>query len=242
MLVVSGVGTDAGSQRAAYFAANRQPSGKQLRAARMSDNNIIPIGDEQAKLGQEIVKASRATGGYLADILGDLPKDLVGLLAGDRVKAWRAERLAITWDGVKRRLKNREITEPEPPSLKLALPILAAAADETSEELRELWESLLAAAMDPNRRDLVRLILIETVKKMDLFDVLVFRAIVENPSGNWSPSGRDFMVGKLGRSQDEVLVSFDNLERLGLIWFVPGSPKINPVLQPLGKVLIRAVA
>jgi hypothetical protein len=56
----------------------------------MSDDNLIPISDQQAKLGKEIVGASRELGGYLADILGDLPKDLVGLLAGDRVKASRS--------------------------------------------------------------------------------------------------------------------------------------------------------
>jgi tetratricopeptide (TPR) repeat protein len=33
-----------------------------------------------------------------------------------------------------------DFTEPEPPSLKLALPILAAAADENREELQKLWE------------------------------------------------------------------------------------------------------
>jgi hypothetical protein len=45
----------------------------------MGDNNLIPISDEQAKL-------VRAASEYLADILGDLPKDLLGLLVGDRVK------------------------------------------------------------------------------------------------------------------------------------------------------------
>jgi hypothetical protein len=43
-------------------------------------DNLIPISDEQVKLGQEIVGARRDAGGYLADILGDLPKDFLGLL------------------------------------------------------------------------------------------------------------------------------------------------------------------
>ena len=47
---------------------------------RMSDDNLIPISDEQAKLGQEAIGAARDLGGYLAKILGDLPQDLVGLL------------------------------------------------------------------------------------------------------------------------------------------------------------------
>jgi hypothetical protein len=48
----------------------------------MSDGNLIPIRDEQAKLGQEIVQAARDAGGYLADLLGDLPKDLLAYLIG----------------------------------------------------------------------------------------------------------------------------------------------------------------
>ena len=59
----------------------------------MSDGNLIPISDEQAKFGHELVQAARDAGGYFAGLLGDLPKDLVGLLIGDRVKARRIERL-----------------------------------------------------------------------------------------------------------------------------------------------------
>src|SRR5882724_12910475 len=74
--------------------------------ALMSNDSIIPISDEQAKLARELVAVGRDTGGYLADILGDLPKDLVGLLVGDRVKLLRAERLAKQWGKAKKRLKD----------------------------------------------------------------------------------------------------------------------------------------
>jgi hypothetical protein len=55
----------------------------------MGDDSLIPISDEQAKLGQELVKAVSDGSGYFTDILGDLPKDLIGYLIGDRVKAKR---------------------------------------------------------------------------------------------------------------------------------------------------------
>jgi hypothetical protein len=57
----------------------------------MGDNSLIPISDDQAKLGQELVKAIRDASGYFTDILGDAPKDLMGLLIGDWVKAKRSE-------------------------------------------------------------------------------------------------------------------------------------------------------
>jgi hypothetical protein len=36
------------------------------------DGSLIPISDEQAKLGQELVKAVRDGSGYFTDILGPL--------------------------------------------------------------------------------------------------------------------------------------------------------------------------
>jgi hypothetical protein len=132
----------------------------------------------------------------------------MGLLVGDRVKVLRAERLAILWERAKERLRNRGIPNPEPPSAKLALPILAAAADENREELQDLWERLLAAAMDPKRQGFVRQSLVSSVRQMDPFDVLVFRLVDDNPSANWWPSGRDFMASRLQSSPEEVLVSF----------------------------------
>ena len=208
---------------------------------RMSDDNLIPISDEQAKLGQEAIGAARDLGGYLAKILGDLPQDLVGLLAGDRVKAARAERLERLWEESKKRLEDRGVCEPKSPSLKFAIPILEAAADEQSTELQDLWARLLAATMDRNRRDAFRLSFIEIVKKMDPIDALVLQAVFDNGYANWTPSGRDFLRSKLEISQDEVLVSFGNLEKLDCVGFSPTGPKINPIISPLGTLLISTV-
>jgi hypothetical protein len=138
--------------------------------------------------------------------------------------------------------KERGLPNPEPLSPKLIVPILEAVADENRQELRDLWARLTVAAMDPNRRDLVRQSLITTVKQMDPVDVLVFQAIAANPSASWTPSGRDYIKERLQRSQEEVLVSFDNLERLNCIRFAGSGPKINPILMPLGTLLMRAVA
>jgi hypothetical protein len=55
------------------------------------------------------------------------------------------------WNKAKTRLAEQGIEEPAPPNPNVALPILAAAADETNDELQDLWARLLAAAMNPNR-------------------------------------------------------------------------------------------
>jgi hypothetical protein len=52
----------------------------------------------------------------------------------------------------------------EPPSLSLLLPILVAAAEESRDELQDLWARLLAAAADPSRARSFRIQFIETVK------------------------------------------------------------------------------
>lgn len=43
------------------------------------------------------MNAVRDTAGYFTDILGDMPRDLLRLLIGDRVKAKRIERIAMLW-------------------------------------------------------------------------------------------------------------------------------------------------
>ena len=42
----------------------------------MAENSIIPFSDEQAKFLKSLVEAARAFGGYTAEFLDDLPKDL----------------------------------------------------------------------------------------------------------------------------------------------------------------------
>ena len=196
----------------------------------MGEGNLIPISDEQAKLGQELVKAVSGAGGWFTDILADLPKDALGLLIGDWVKTKRSERMAINWQKARERLRERGIAEPEPPSLKYAIPILQAVADEENEALQDLWSRLLAAAMDPNRRDAMRQSFIQAVKQMDPADALVLKAIRENDNKPWNANGRDVIAGKLNCSPDEVLVSFEHLAQLDCISFTASWPGTIPTL------------
>jgi Abortive infection alpha len=203
----------------------------------MGDNSLIPISEEQAKLGQELIKAVRDTAGYFTDLLGDMPKDLLGLLIGDRVKAKRLERIGMLWQRTRERLRDQGISDPEPPSLKYAIPILQAAADEENEELQDLWSRHLAAAMDPKRRDAMRQSFVQAVKQMDPMDVLVLRAIHRNGAMMWAPNGRDVIAGKLKCSSDEVAVSIEHLAELQCIILSTDQPR----LKPFGTLLMNVV-
>ena len=183
----------------------------------MNENSMIPISDEQAKLGQEIVGAGRDLGRYATDILGDIPKDLVGILVGDKVKVRRAERLAELWQKAQKRLREQGVTEPESPGLNLALPILVAAADENREELQDLWARLLTASMNPNRSKLVRLGFAGALQKLDPLDA---RTLVwmRQHGGSAEGGNRNTMAIELECIRDEVDVSLKNLVKVDFVF------------------------
>jgi hypothetical protein len=209
----------------------------------MGNDSLIPISDEQAKLGQDVVKAVSGLAGWFADILDDFPKDLFGLLVGDRVKAKRIERIELLWRETQERLRDRGVADPEPPSLKYAIPILQAAADEENEELQDLWSRLLAAAMDPNQRDAMRQSFIQAVKQMDPMDTIVLKAIRDSGSERWDPNGLDAIASKLDCSRDDVRVSFEHLFDLDCINFRDnGGPRLTPFLNPFGTLLMNVVS
>src|SRR6266852_1851280 len=109
--------------------------------------DLIPISDEQAKAVQAALKTLRGVGAFLEKALGSTPADLVGLLGGDWLRVRRAENTVRMLHRAEERLKARGIKDPEPASLTIALPIFRAAADESREQLQDLWARLLAAAM-----------------------------------------------------------------------------------------------
>ena len=76
----------------------------------------------------------------------------------------------------KKQLEDERVAEPDaPPSL--AIPIMIAAADESRDELLDLWAALLAAAADSGKSNAFRLKFIEVVKRMDPLDPLVLRRL-----------------------------------------------------------------
>jgi Abortive infection alpha len=202
----------------------------------IGDDTLIPISDEQAKLGQALTGAAGGLGAYVADIFGDLPKDLVGLLAADRVAVWRREHLAVIWHKAKERLRERGIEAPAVAPLKLLGPILSAAADENREELQDLWARLLAAALSPDRQARFRLAFISTLKQMDPFDAVVFSALVEAGGAKLSPSALEFIRARHSATYEDVDVSFRNLVRLDCVSRSGMSPD-DPYLTSFGRML-----
>ena len=198
-------------------------------------DGLIPITDEQAKLGQEIVKAFRGLGSFLERALGTTPEDLVGYLGGDWLHIRRAESIIKMLYKARERLAAIGIKETKPAPLSVALPILQGAADEDREELVDLWARLLASAMDPATRNNVRHAFIAAVKEMDPPDAKIMHHLyVERVAriqrggrggGDRTDTSADAISNILGYRRDDAEVSLDHLEILGFLSIPPNNDR-----------------
>jgi hypothetical protein len=187
-------------------------------------DELIPITDEQAKaiqeaakLGKEGLGVLKSVGGYLREILGSVPEDLVGLLGGDWLRHRRAENLEEIARKARERLNARGVVDAEPVSLTLALPMLRAASDESRKPLQDLWARLLANARDPSRAGKVRQEFIETVRRLDPLDALVLQRMFAGQIDINQTMRLDDFAQHVGTSRDELVVSLRNLHRLDLV-------------------------
>jgi hypothetical protein len=170
----------------------------------ISKGGLLPITDPQAKaveavakLGQTVVEEGGKLARYMGRVLGTAPDDAVGLL-------------------LTKIIERRNIKRTQPVSPSVAIPLLSAAYDEGRPELQQLWAELIAAAMDPNRSNQVRLSFVATLKHFDPLDALLLKARYET-TGPQAPNDRDYFAEKLHKSPDEIEISAQNLQELRCI-------------------------
>ena len=139
---------------------------------------------EIAKTAQEVAKTTRAgieatekLGGFVARITNEPVEAIMGIF-GDRLKFMRWERQLRLYDREQEILHQRGVgnhLRTVPP--KLALPIVENASLEEDDELQDLWANLLASALDPNFKGVVRSAFIDIIKQLEVTDVHVLDAI-----------------------------------------------------------------
>jgi hypothetical protein len=207
---------------------------KGARALQTFLDTLVPISDEQAKAIQEALKTLQGVGGFLREMCGTVPEDVVALLSGNWLNARRAENLLRTVQRAHERLKKDGI-KPEAASLSIGLPVLIAAADESRDELQDLWARLLAAAADPARSKSFRNAYIEVIKKMDPLDAAVIQA-AQAEGGRIDGGKVNSMAARLTLSNDQVGVSVENLEKLGILIWGPAMPSS---ISPFGREFLR---
>lgn len=206
------------------------------KGGRLLSNDEAKAAQELAKLGCKALDIVSNTGGYLRDVLGQLPHDAVGIL-GDMVRRTR-DRLA---DKAAEEIKDRGIREPVPPSLSVLLPLVALAEREDREDLQHLWAGLLATAMEPGRQGLVRREFFKLINELEPLDALVlgsFRVpeqghhVLSRHRNQWQKR----VVAEWGSTSERLSVSLDHLIERKLIQEYSGSIE----LSPLGTTLLEA--
>lgn len=192
--------------------------------------------EESAKAVQKVADLASQAGAFFGKVVGDVPQNFVGVVVGD----WLREVRLRNVDKFRRRteqiLAARGIVDPATVSPSIALPLFEAAQDESRDELRELFARLLAAAMDPKRRDLARSSFTTIVKKLDPIDAIVLKRLRAEVGGRVE---RYDLSQRLDVTQEEVEASWENLHQLGL---TAGAPAGVYYLTALGQLFMAAVS
>jgi hypothetical protein len=207
---------------------------------RLIDEPTAKALKEGAKAAQKAMDLATAAGAYGANILGSIPRDLIGYLIGDRliharIRQWN-KLSSRTEEILELRGKRKDQIEEASPSVEI--PLLEAALDESRDELIELWARLLAAAVDPDRKQFVRRNVIEVAKRLEPLDVLVLDSLHRAPLGaNENPlSG---LMSRLKSGSDDISLALSTLESAGLLDGVSFG-KAN--FTALGRTLMRAIS
>lgn len=128
---------------------------------------------EVAKTTSEAIKATKALGVYVANLVKEPVDTIVGILT-DKLKYIRWERQLRLLDRVKEKVKQRNLEGklvPIPP--KLALPIIENATLEEDDYLQDLWANLLIEAGNPQSKERIRTAFIEIIKQLEPIDAKI---------------------------------------------------------------------
>jgi hypothetical protein len=209
--------------------------------------------DEQAKAAQEVAKATgkaldvaSGAGTVLVNgTVGKIASATLGLIGGDWVQEQRERNLAKMQAKTARILDGIAQDRLNAPSPSVVKPLLEAAADESREELQDLWAALLASAMvDGGRR--VRRDYFDVVRQMEPADAQLL-VIIGGLDPAITPDQRaeamNGEVAKRGLSKTDVEISIGKLRFLECVES-RGSGSNNPAvthwLKPLGRGLLDA--
>ncbi len=222
------------------------------------------MADEPDETGNWLISALDALR-KISDAPGDVQRLLKGLFA---LRQQLRERNLLSFA---KKLMGR-MSQKKEPSLRhvpedLTLAVLEAAADESDDEIQDLWAGLLTTAMDPTSRHKTRKIFISILRSMDPVDAPVLRLLVSRFRQEETVELANLsellqQAAGTAHSESDVRLSLDNLARLGCLSYVdargggfslgiPGNPAKQPLtlkisevesfrLNPLALSLLRA--
>ncbi len=205
---------------------------------------------EGAKAVQEVAKATTAAvnaakdgGGWIDGVIGDGLRNYVALHWTDRLAARRLEAAIYDYERLEeirqcviRRLQRKGITNIRSAPPRVVIPLIESATMEDEVDLRELWASLLATALDPTS-DPVDRKFISTLNELSKADAVtladIYRPWLQSQERGWSDGpvqadGVEYEGG--GSDVDADNLSILTLNRLGLIR--PTYVKLRAYIPP----------
>jgi len=146
--------------------------------------------------------------------LTQIAENALGLAGGDWLSEKRLRNRQRLREETEKILQAEGADLDDDPSPSVVIPLLQAAQDESREEMLKLWATLMATAMDPNRRSLYRRQFVDLVKNLEPGDALMLPHIPE-AGENWYNSSRIAEILKL--PYDEAQTAMEHLIELGIM-------------------------
>jgi hypothetical protein len=142
---------------------------------------------ETAKAAQEIAKTTskaldvtEKVGSFVAKVIGEPVECAVGMLS-DKLRFMRWERQIRMVDKCEEIIRQRQIEgKLRAVSPKLALPIMENASLEENDQLQDLWANLLASALDPSFKGVLRSAFIDVIKQLEVVDAYILNFLYKS--------------------------------------------------------------
>lgn len=145
----------------------------------MSDTEEIAKAVQSvAKLGEKSLETSEKLGAFFARVFREPINEVSGMIT-DKLRFVRWRRLVQMSDEVKKILEDRGVQETRPVQPKLALPIFEEGSLENDGNLQQLWNHLLANAMDPSFNGELRYGFVDMIKNITGVEAVILNAFYE---------------------------------------------------------------
>ena len=212
----------------------------------------------------DILKSSKKVGDFVAQVFGPLLEDSIGLVS-DRLKYFRAEKLALLHQKTQKKLQESGITETVPVPPKVGIPLIENASLEEDDDLHTKWSNMLSNAMNPNNHQTITKIYVSILSEVNPLDIHILDKIYDTllskeliyPIENLHKHRltKENLINVLRISIEDYYISADNLMRSQLIkpailkdtGIAAGSEPITIykdvdiiTLSPLGAKLVEA--
>lgn len=193
----------------------------------MSDTEEIAKAiQETAKLGEKGIETAEIAGGFVAKVFKEPIAEVSGLIT-DRLRFVRWRRMVAMSDEVNQILEEKGVSKTKAVPPKLALPIFEDSSLEEDPNIQNLWNHLLANAMDPSFNDEIRYGFIEMIKNItgnEAFLLNHFYQTLEREN-NLSPLDKIYqyslkkeqLIQLLRITSDQYALAANNLMRMQLI-------------------------